>query len=77
VVAQSARYLVAGLAIGLPAAWFVTRAFGSLYFGVTPANPFVYLSVAAVTMAAGLAATVLPAARAARVDPIEVLRQYR
>lgn len=74
VVGQAGRYLTAGLIIGLPAAWFVTRAFGSLYFGVTPANVLVYLLVAALMVAAGLAAAVVPARRASRVDPIEVLR---
>jgi ABC-type antimicrobial peptide transport system permease subunit len=74
VMNEAGRYLLAGLAIGLPVAWLVSRAFGSLYFGVTPADPFVYLLVAAALAGAGVLAAALPARRASRVDPAIALR---
>jgi putative ABC transport system permease protein len=75
VVVRATKYLAAGLLIGLPAARFVSRAFGTLYYGVTPDSLFIYLLVAAVLVAAGLLAAALPARRAARIDPIVALRE--
>jgi putative ABC transport system permease protein len=46
----------------------------SLLFGVTPTDPIVLGAVAAITVAASLAASLLPARRATRVSPIESLR---
>jgi ABC-type antimicrobial peptide transport system permease subunit len=74
VVTQAGRYLLGGLTIGLPAAWLVSRAFGSLYFGVAPANPIVYLVVASALAGAGVLASALPARRASRVDPAVALK---
>jgi ABC-type lipoprotein release transport system permease subunit len=47
---------------------------GSFLFGITPHDPVVYVGVAAVLAAAGLAAALVPARRAARVDPLMTLR---
>lgn len=63
-----------GLAIGLPMAWWLTRGLGSLLFGVTPTDLGVHAGVSAMISAVGLAAALLPARRAARVDPIVSLR---
>jgi ABC-type antimicrobial peptide transport system permease subunit len=63
-----------GLALGLPIAWWLSRSFGSLLFGVTPADLWVYTGVAAMICAVGLLAALLPSRRAARVDPIVSLR---
>jgi ABC-type antimicrobial peptide transport system permease subunit len=74
VLAQAAWTLVVGLAIGLPAAWGLTRTFGSIYFGITPSHLAVYVGVAALLGATGVLAAALPARRASRVDPIVALR---
>jgi putative ABC transport system permease protein len=63
-----------GLAFGLPIAWWVSRGFGSLLFGVTPADLEVYAGVTAMICVVGLLAALLPSRRAARVDPIVSLR---
>jgi ABC-type lipoprotein release transport system permease subunit len=46
----------------------------SLLFGVTPADPLTYGAMATVLLIAGLAATYIPARRAAAVDPMDTLR---
>jgi ABC-type antimicrobial peptide transport system permease subunit len=63
-----------GLAVGLPLAWWLSRGFGSLLFGVTPADLSVYAGVSVTVMAVGVVAALLPSRRAARVDPIVSLR---
>ena len=68
------RHLVAGLVIGLPCAWWLSRGFTALLFRVTPADVSVYLGVAILLCVVGLAAALIPSRRAARVDPIICLR---
>ena len=74
VLSHAARYLVGGVIIGLPFASGVSRIFGSLLFQVRPTDATIYVIVAATLLAAGLAATLIPALRAARVDPLVTLR---
>jgi predicted permease len=64
----------AGLALGLPIAWWLSRGFGNLLFGVTPADVSVYSGVSVLVCAIGMIAAFLPSRRAARVDPIASLR---
>ncbi|MGC1414938.1 MAG: ABC transporter permease [Candidatus Acidiferrum sp.] len=65
-------------AIGLVAGAALAGALGillrSLLFGVTPAAPLVYAGTAASLIVVALAACVIPAQRAARVDPVVALR---
>lgn len=68
------RHLVAGLIVGLPGAWWLSRGFTALLFQVTPADVSVYVGVAVLLCAVGLAAALIPSRRAARVDPIICLR---
>ncbi len=65
----------AGLAIGLALSAAAGRAFGSLLYGISPADPPTYGAVIAALAAVSLAACYLPARRAARVDPMTSLRQ--
>jgi putative ABC transport system permease protein len=74
VLAESGRYMLLGLAIGLPAGWLMSRGFGSIFFQVAPGDVSIHAFVAAVLVTAGLAAAVIPARRASRVDPIVTLR---
>jgi ABC-type antimicrobial peptide transport system permease subunit len=64
-----------GLVIGLGAAWAATRAMKNLLYGVTATDPATYAGVGALLAAVALAACWIPARRAARVDPIVVLRE--
>jgi len=63
-----------GVAVGVPAAVLTSRGLASMLFGVTPTSLPVVL-IAVITMAgAGLLATVGPALRATRINPIDALR---
>jgi ABC-type antimicrobial peptide transport system permease subunit len=74
VLRQTVRKLTVGLAIGIGGALIVTRLMGSLLFGIGPSDPLTF-SLAAVTLVvAGLIATLIPARRAATVDPVLALR---
>jgi putative ABC transport system permease protein len=66
--------VLVGLAIGLAGAFALTRVIQSLLFDVSPLDPLA-LAAACVSMALiGLLAGLLPAGRAARVEPMNVLR---
>jgi predicted permease len=64
----------AGLAIGLGAAVLIMRAFRARLFEVSPADPMTLTVVGAILLTTAVAACIIPARRAMRVDPIEALR---
>jgi ABC-type antimicrobial peptide transport system permease subunit len=64
-----------GIAIGLVAAFGLARVVEGMLFGVGSRDPVTFVSVAAVLLAVSLAASYVPARRAARVDPMRVLRE--
>jgi putative ABC transport system permease protein len=74
VVGQGLRLCGAGLALGLAGALLVTRLLETLLYGVTPLDPGTFFGVPAILLLVALAASYLPARRAARVDPILALR---
>jgi predicted permease len=63
-----------GVALGLVAATPLSRLMSSLLFGVAPLDPATYAGATAFLLMAALAATYIPARRAASVDPMETLR---
>jgi putative ABC transport system permease protein len=64
----------AGLAVGLPTAWLLSRVLSSLLFEISPRDPITFAIVAAVLSVVALAACAIPAWRVTRVDPVTVLR---
>ncbi len=62
-------------AVGLIVAAASARVLGSLLFNVTTTDPLSYAVVGAVLLATVFIATVIPAARAARIDPLTALRR--
>ena len=73
-VGQSAMLVGAGLAVGTLAALLLSRFVKSMLFGVTSSDPVSFAAGAALLAFATLIATILPARRATRVDPLSVLR---
>ena len=74
VVRQSMAIAVAGVAAGLVASLWLTRALQGYLYGVTPRDAASFAAVGAVLLAVAALASVVPARRAARVDPVKVLR---
>lgn len=74
VVREGLVLTVLGVVVGVPAAFLSARAIRSLMFGLTEADPVTFGAVAAFFVVIGLTAGVLPARRAARVDPAMALR---
>jgi putative ABC transport system permease protein len=64
----------AGVGIGAVLAWSVTRAMDSLLYGVGASDPLTFALVAGLLAAVSAVACAIPAVRAARVDPMLVLR---
>lgn len=64
-----------GLVAGMAAALALTRVLRNMLFEVTPTDPLTYAAIALVLGVAVLAASWVPARRAARVDPVIALRQ--
>ncbi len=74
VVRQGAALALLGVLIGTGVALGVTRGLSRFLFGVSPFDLPTFVSVAAVLLAASVLATLLPARRATRVDPLVSLR---
>jgi ABC-type antimicrobial peptide transport system permease subunit len=64
----------AGAIVGLAGALALTRLVRTLLVGIDSTDPATFISVIALLAAVALAASGLPARRAARVDPVAVLR---
>ena len=71
---QGMRPVLAGLAIGAVGAWWLSRYFTALLFGVKPFDAVTYLAVAAVLVGTALVACYVPGRRAMGVDPAVALR---
>ncbi|MFT4113925.1 ADOP family duplicated permease [Silvibacterium sp.] len=74
VLQQAARMVAWGLVPGIAGAWAAEHAVRSFLFGVKPLDPLALAGTAAVLAMTAAVAAALPAWRAARVDPMEVLR---
>ena len=64
----------AGVAIGIAAAFGVTRVFASLLFEVEPTDATTFAIASLLLLAVAMLAACIPAARAARIDPVTTLR---
>ena len=71
---QGLELIGAGVCAGLLAAWALARAVASLLLNVRPADPVTFVSVAALIILVALAACLIPAYRATRIDPNSALR---
>jgi len=73
VLRKGAALVVIGLAVGLALAAAVADALGVILFQVDPRDPVVFGGVAASLALVGLAATLIPASRISRVNPVVAL----
>jgi putative ABC transport system permease protein len=74
VVAQGLGHALVGLAIGLPAAFLLSRVMSTVVFGITPRDPLTYAVLPLGVLAITAIACYLPARRASRVDPVAAIR---
>jgi predicted permease len=75
VVRQGMQLAGIGIAVGLAGALGLTRIMNSLLFGVSTTDALTFTTVPALLVAVAFAATVIPAWRATRVDPMVALRE--
>ncbi len=74
VLVEGIRIAAIGLAIGAASAYGLTRVLSGFLFGVKAGDPWTFAIVAALLFAVTILATVIPAQRATRIDPIRALR---
>jgi predicted permease len=74
VIRQGMVVALVGTGLGLAGAMLLTRFMRALLFGVRPSDPLTFVAIAAALTVVALAASYIPARRAARIDPIVSLR---
>jgi predicted permease len=74
VFGETLLLLACGMAIGVPAAIFASRFLASQLFGLNPGDPITFLIACALMAVIAMAASYMPARRAASVDPMQALR---
>ena len=75
VLRQSLLMILAGVTLGTAAAWVATRSLVRLVEGVREAEPSTFAVMISLLVIAALGASLIPAQRASRVDPVKALRQ--
>ncbi len=75
VAGRGLALVATGLALGLPAGYALARAASSVLFGITPGDPATYALAGAALASAAALACLLPARRAAALDPSAILRE--
>jgi putative ABC transport system permease protein len=74
VVRQGFTPVAAGLIAGLAAGFAVSRLMRGMLYGITPNDPVTYAGVVLTLVGAALVACLVPARRAARIDPLRAIR---
>jgi ABC-type antimicrobial peptide transport system permease subunit len=74
ILSHTLQLTAIGITIGLAGSLAAADAIASLLFGVTPTDTATFVIAVGVLLGAAVAAAVVPARRAARLDPITVLR---
>jgi ABC-type antimicrobial peptide transport system permease subunit len=74
IMRQAMKLALAGILVGTATALGLTRLIETMLFGVTPRDPFVFISVAILLAAVALLASYLPARHVVRINPVVALR---
>jgi ABC-type antimicrobial peptide transport system permease subunit len=74
VLMQGVKQLAVGLALGLALAGAISVPLSTIFYQVEPWDRWVFALVAVILTSTGMLATVIPARRATRVDPLRALR---
>ncbi len=74
VLREALPVTIAGIGVGIAAAWELARFMESLLYGVSASDPQIFVAVAALLGVTAMGACVAPARKAASVDPIIALR---
>lgn len=74
VVGQGMRLVAIGIVLGIVSALALNRVLAGFLFQVSTTDPLTYAAVVGVVAAVAMVATLIPARRASRVDPMEALR---
>jgi len=74
IVSHGVILAISGIAVGIAGALSLTRLMSSLLYGTQPADPMTFLAVIFVLSAVAIAASYIPARRAAKIEPMAALR---
>jgi ABC-type antimicrobial peptide transport system permease subunit len=74
VLRQGMTLVGLGLGLGLAGSWASTRVLGGVLHGIKPTDPLSFAVMSIVLVTVAFVATVIPARRAARIDPMIALR---
>ncbi len=74
ILRDAMRAVVPGIGVGIVGALMLTRLMSGLLYGIAPTDPLTFVAVIAVLVVVTLAASLVPARRATRVDPMEAIR---
>jgi putative ABC transport system permease protein len=74
VLREAGSMTLLGIAIGVAGALLLTRFMATMLFGISAADPLVYVSMSLLLALVALLAVAVPSSRATRVDPLAALR---
>ena len=74
IIGRGVSLTIAGAALGVAGAFWLTRAMQTLLFSVSATDPVTFIAVPVVLLAVAVMACYVPARRAMRVDPVTALR---
>lgn len=75
ILADGLKPILVGVVLGLAAALALSRVVSSLIYGVRATDPLTFAAVAVLLLVVGIFATILPAYRATRIEPVRILRE--
>ena len=75
ILTDGLKPILLGVALGLAAALALSRVVSSLIYGVRATDPLTFAAVALLLLMVGIFATMIPAYRATRIEPVRILRE--